>query len=177
MPGQAKTRLIPALGADGAAHLHRRLAERALTVLRETGMHVEVRAAGAPLQAFRDWLGDVDVAGQGEGDLGARMARAMPAIVVGSDVPGMTAAHVLAAADLLTRHDVVVGPADDGGYWLIGMRRLVPELFESMPWGTPAVFAETRRRAQALGIDIAEADTLADLDTPEDLLKWPELLP
>lgn len=173
-PGKAKTRLIPALGADRAAAVHRRLTERALAAVAATGLAFEVRTTGAPLAAFRGWLGDLDFVDQGDGDLGARMARAVPGIVVGSDVPDMTAAHLLRAADLLARRDVVVGPAEDGGYWLVGMRRRVPELFDAMPWGTNAVLAETRRRAALHGIDLAETDTLADLDTPADLARWPE---
>jgi rSAM/selenodomain-associated transferase 1 len=178
-PGKAKTRLIPALGAEGAAALHRRLAERALGTLQHCGLPVEVRTTGAPVDAFERWLGPRHFIDQGDGDLGARLSAVFndgPALIVGSDVPAMTAAHVMAAAVLLAGHDIVLGPASDGGYWLIGLKGPAPALFADMPWGTAAVFAETQARAQRLGLDLGLADTLDDLDTPDDLARWPELL-
>jgi hypothetical protein len=183
-PGAAKTRLIPALGPERAAALHARLTERAVAALRECARPVEVWTTGAPASAFREWLSflrcgeDLLFRDQGSGDLGARMLRAVgagPAIIVGSDVPGMTAAHVARATALLESHDAVFGPARDGGYWLVGMRRPLPALFADMPWGTGAVLAETQQRARSHGIAIALADTLDDLDTPDDLARWPEL--
>ena len=178
-PGAAKTRLIPAVGPEGAAAVHRRLTERTLATLDATGLQVEVWTTGADTARFADWLGARCFRRQVEGDLGMRMLGAMgngPAIIVGSDVPGLTVAHVAKAAALLAAHDAVFGPAGDGGYWLVGMRRPLPALFEAIPWGTGAVMAETRRRAAALGLDIAEVDQLDDLDTPDDLARWPELI-
>jgi rSAM/selenodomain-associated transferase 1 len=177
-PGLAKTRLIPLLGADGAARLHKRLTERAVAEAQATGLRLQVRTTGAPPEAF-GWLGDLDFVDQGEGDLGARMARVFaegPAMVVGSDIPGMTAAHLLRAATLHERHELVLGPAEDGGYWLIAMKRLLPELFAGIAWGASEVLAETRRRARLLRVHSADADTLRDLDMPYDLAAWPELL-
>lgn len=177
-PGRAKTRLIPALGAEGAARLHRRLTERTLATLRATGLPVEVRTTGAPASAFRYWLGDISCTAQGRGHLGARMRRAAaeaPAILVGADVPDLEARHLIAAAEALTRSPVVIGPAVDGGYYLIGVREPMPWLFAPMAWGTDVVRAETLARLAKRGIEPAMLEPLSDLDTPEDLIQWPSL--
>ena len=112
-PGQVKTRLIPALGAAGAAALHRRLTETILATLRSTGLAVELWVTGAPAEAFAAWLGaDVPIRPQGAGDLGARMDRALrpaPAILVGSDLPTLAASHIAAAAALLADGRVALG--------------------------------------------------------------------
>ncbi|WP_211257528.1 TIGR04282 family arsenosugar biosynthesis glycosyltransferase [Muricoccus aerilatus] len=178
-PGRAKTRLIPTLGAEGAAALHRRLTERALSALRASGLPFELRHTGAAPEAFRAWLGEeVPLAEQGEGDLGARMAWAAadaPAILVGADLPDLLPRHLIAAAAALESHPAVIGPAEDGGYWLLGLREPMPSLFEPMAWGTETVFAETMTRFAAGGVTPALLETLADLDRPEDLARWPEL--
>ena len=176
-PGRAKTRLIPALGADGAAALHRRLTERTLTTLTSTGFPVELRSTGASTAAFRHWLGDIAVVAQGRGHLGQRMGRAAvpPAILVGADIPGLTADHIWRAADLLADHPVVIGPAHDGGYYLIGVSAPAPWLFAPMAWGTETVFATTLGRCAARHVDPAILPALADLDRPEDLGEWSDL--
>jgi rSAM/selenodomain-associated transferase 1 len=180
-PGRAKTRLIPALGAAGAAALHRCMTERTLATLRATGLPIEVWVTGAPLAAFAEWLGGgTTLRQQGEGDLGARMARALaatPAIIVGADLPALTPAHVAAAAGLLTAGKVALGPAEDGGYYLLGLPAPAPFLFGAMEWGTAAVLAETMRRLDAHGRVFGTLPTLADLDRPEDLARFPGLLP
>ncbi len=178
--GLAKTRLIPALGADGAAALHRRLTERALGTMRASGLPLEVRTTGGTTDAFAAWLGrDVALVEQGEGDLGARMARAAassPVVLLGADVPDLSVRHVAAAAAALAGGaEVVIGPAEDGGYYLLGLPAPLPWLFEDMPWGTEAVLALTLQRLAGRGIVPALLDTLADLDRPEDLPRWPEL--
>jgi rSAM/selenodomain-associated transferase 1 len=177
-PGRAKTRLIPALGAAGAAALHRRLTERALAEIRATGLPHELRATGASAAAFRRWLGDVEVVPQGRGHLGARMRRAVeqgPAILVGADIPDLSAGLLCAAAEALATHPAVIGPAEDGGYWLIGLAAPVPGLFAPMAWGSDSVFAETMARFARAGIAPAQLPMLADLDRPEDLARWPGL--
>ncbi|MBB5695330.1 TIGR04282 family arsenosugar biosynthesis glycosyltransferase [Muricoccus pecuniae] len=177
--GRAKTRLIPALGPEGAAALHRRLTERALEVLRASGLPFELRHTGAAPEAFHEWLGaDVPLAEQGEGDLGERMARAAaepPVILVGSDLPDLSPGHLHAAAAALQSHRAVIGPAEDGGYWLLGLREPMPFLFEPMEWGTEVVFAETMARFASKGVRPSLLGRLADLDRPEDLARWPEL--
>lgn len=177
-PGRAKTRLIPALGASGAAELHRRLTERTLTQVRAARLPYEVRATGAPPEDFARWLGTPNVVDQGDGDLGARMQRAaapFPTIFIGADAPDLSALHLTDAAAALCEHDVAVGPAEDGGYWLLGLARPVAGLFDEMPWGTDRVLAMTRARLRAAGMTVAMLPCLADLDRPEDLRRWPEL--
>lgn len=181
-PGRAKTRLIASLGPDGAAALHRRLTEQTLATLRDSGLAVEVRVTGAPLGAFRDWLGQgVVLVAQGEGDLGARMARATarpPAILVGADVPDLAVRHLRAASEALGGGaPVVIGPAEDGGYYLLGLATPMPFLFEEMPWGMSDVLDITLGRLAARGITPVLLDPLADLDRPEDLPRWPALCP
>ena len=170
--GKAKTRLIPALGAQGAADLHRRLTERTVATVRAAGLHLEIRSTGADTAAFRDWLGVADVVDQGEGDLGERLARAaqaLPVMLLGADIPGLLPHHLTAAAVALADNPAVIGPAADGGYWLLGLATPIPAAFESIDWGTSSVFAATLARLHA-GTPVLE--TLADLDTPADLADW-----
>ncbi len=179
-PGRAKTRLIPALGAAGAAALHRRLTERTLATLRATGLPVEVWGTGAPAEAFAAWLGEATaIRMQDGGDLGRRMARALdpaPAVVVGSDLPGLAPSHIMAAARLLAEGSVALGPAEDGGYYLIGLTAPAPFLFDAMTWSTDQVLAETLRRLQADGRPYGLLPRLADLDRPADLARFPGLV-
>jgi len=178
-PGRVKTRLIPALGPERAAALHSRLTERALDMLRSAGLPFELRVTGASLARFRAWLGEaVPLTDQGEGDLGARLARAArppPAILVGADIPDLAPFHLHAAAAALRSHPAVIGPATDGGYYLLGLCEPTAFLFDAMPWGTDAVFAITTRRLARHGITPALLEPLSDLDRPEDLARWPDL--
>lgn len=178
-PGAAKTRLIPALCADGAARLHRRLTERTLATMRASGLPIELRVTGAAEAEFRAWIGDdVAIVDQGPGDLGDRLARAAadpPVIFLGADAPHLTADHIRQAVAALEWSPVTIGPAEDGGYYLLGLAGAVPDIFGAMPWGSDAVLAETIRRLETAGIEPALLETLADLDRPEDLARWPEL--
>ena len=177
VPGQAKTRLIPALGAEGAARLHRLLVERTLATIRASGLSFAVHCTGAPLADFAQWLGaDVQLVDQGEGDLGARLARvAAPAILLGADVPDLHASHLSAAAAAMAAGETVIGPAEDGGYYLLGFSQPVPFLFSAMPWGTAGVLDETLARLRQRHIAPRLLDMLADCDLPEDLARWPDL--
>lgn len=178
-PGRAKTRLVPALGAAGAAMLHRRLTERTLAAARASGLAIEVRTTGASLSAFADWLGDdIHFADQGEGDLGERLKRAAsptPVLFIGSDLPDLTAGHLVHAAARMRTSPVVLGPADDGGYWALGLTEPCDDLFDAMPWGTDRVLEITLARLREKGIDPGLLPMLADCDRPEDLARWPEL--
>ena len=179
-PGRAKTRLIPVVGTVAAAALHRRLTERALGAMRDSGLPMEVRATGAPLPQFREWLGEGPVlVDQGDGDLGVRLLRAAepPIILIGADIPDLSAAGLQAAAAALRDAPAVIGPAEDGGYYLLGLRTPMPFLFEAMPWGTDLVFTITRERLACRGVVPALLPMLADLDRPEDLARWPGLMP
>jgi rSAM/selenodomain-associated transferase 1 len=180
-PGLAKTRLIPALGREGAALLQARLIARALaTACAASTGPVTLWAAPEPadfgelVQKF-----PIEVTRQADGDLGARMHAAFaarcPAIVIGSDCPALTPEHLRSAADDLRNGTAaLVIPAEDGGYVLIALRRPEPGLFADMPWGTAKVMEETRRRAAALGIALHEQAALWDVDLPEDLERMRE---
>ncbi len=173
-PGQAKTRLIPALGDQGAAALHRLLVGRTLAAARASGLPFEVRTTGGDER----WLGPVAAVDQGEGDLGARLARAgppYPTLFIGADAPDLTGDHLRAAAAALQESDAAIGPAEDGGYWLLGLARAVSGVFGGVDWGTDAVFAQTIDRLAKAGIDPVILPTLADCDRPEDLARWPDL--
>lgn len=179
--GQCKTRLIPAVGAEGAAQIHRRLCERTIGLLRQTGAPVVVASTDAPISAFEEWLGtDLTFTPQVEGDLSQRLLAFVdqaPAIFFGADTPDLTIEIVQAAIDGLARNEVVIGPAEDGGYYLIGMRSPQPALLTDMPWSTSEVFPETVHRLRQLRIEPLLLKTLSDCDRPADLTRWPDLKP
>lgn len=177
-PGKAKTRLAPLLGEAGAAQLHRRLVERTLATVRASGLPFALWATGAAHAEFADWLGaDVPLIAQGDGDLGARLARVpAPAILLGADVPGLKVAHLRAAAAALEEMPLVIGPARDGGYYLLGFKEEMPFLWSEMPWGTERVLNDTETRLKAREVPYRLLEPLDDCDRPEDLANWPELL-
>ena len=181
--GTTKTRLIPALGPKGAADLQRSMTEHTLARLRRLGSNsIEVRYDGAHRSVMRDWLGQEFVLrSQGEGNLGRRLARAVHdaflariarVVVVGTDCPQLKVTHILEALDALREHALVIGPARDGGYYLIGLNRDVPELFQGIEWGTDRVLEQTLVRARELGLESKLLETLDDIDDPEDLPIW-----
>ena len=183
--GRVKTRLIPTLGAEGAAGLARRLLDATLAQARAAGLG-EIELCCAPDTTHAAFVaqrerGSVVLSTQGEGDLGARMhhaflrglAQAPQVIVIGTDVPALDAAYLQAADEALSGCDGVLGPAADGGYALIGLRRPAPRLFEQMPWSTGQVLAITRERIAECGLRHAELATLFDIDEPADLAHLP----
>jgi len=183
-PGAVKTRLISALGADGAAALHARLIEHTVdtacaAAIGPATLWVTPAAPHACFTALASRF-QIVLAAQPDGDLGARMlaaceAAAGPAIVIGSDCPALTPSHLRAAADVLRAgSDVVVIPAEDGGYVLIGSRQPQPNLFAGMTWSTDQVMAQTRRRLVQTGLTWRELPSLWDLDRPEDLARLRE---
>lgn len=183
--GYAKTRLIPALGAEGAAHLAQRLLDHALVQARAAGFGaVELCCAPDALHsAFsaQALQGGVVLTPQGEGDLGARMQRAFErglasatnVILIGTDAPALDAAGLRVAAAALESSDAVLTPAADGGYALLGLRQAVPRLFECMPWSTDRVLALTRERLAECGLRHAELPAVHDIDEPADLRHLP----
>jgi uncharacterized protein len=185
LPGFAKTRLIPRLGANGAARLAERLLAHAAAEAHAAALGpVEVWAAPDPSHpAFSRLAGRIACRAQGEGDLGERMARAfdtclggtdaLPMLLIGTDAPGLDRHYLRAAADALANHEAVFGPALDGGYTLVGLRRPAPALFDAMPWSTASVMSETRLRLHRLGLRHAELEPLPDIDEPEDLAALP----
>ncbi len=186
-PGKVKTRLIPALGEAGAAALYRRLVLHAIEAAKGADLGpVELWCAPDASQPFFAECArrpGVSLHPQAEGDLGERMrqafiaalARSARAILVGSDIPALSAQYLRDAdRSLADGYDVVIGPAEDGGYVLIGLKRCDPELFREIPWGGPRVLAETRRRIARLGLRCRELPALWDVDRPEDLDRLPE---
>lgn len=186
VPGRVKTRLIPALGAEGAAALQRRMTCRvlrtALEVEARCGLDLEIRFDGATDAAMSHWLGDdLRYREQGAGDLGERMARAFEdsfregsaaTVLIGADCPGLTADLLATAFDRLTIHPVVLGPATDGGYYLVGLNRAVPEMFQGIAWSTNTVLEDSLRKLEQVGIQPLLLDCLDDIDRPEDLPTW-----
>jgi rSAM/selenodomain-associated transferase 1 len=182
VPGFAKTRLIPDIGAHAAAVLQERLTARAVAaaVAADIGRVTLWCAPDITHRSFRDLR--VALKRQPEGDLGARMLAAfgdVPTLVIGADCPALTPEHLREAAQALDTHDVVMIPAEDGGYVLIGATAPQPALFEGMAWSVPTVLTETRKRIAALGHSVAELATLWDVDTEDDLARmereFPEL--
>ena len=187
-PGAVKTRLIPVLGAEGAAALHARLTEQTLETARAAAL-ARIELHGTP---------DIDdpflrscarrfataLAAQTGADLGARMraafesvlARDPRALLVGSDCPALTARHLRQADEALRDGaDAVFVPCEDGGYALIGLRRVDARLFDRIPWGSATVMADTRDRLAALGWRWRELETLWDVDRPEDYARLTSL--
>ncbi|MGB7746563.1 MAG: TIGR04283 family arsenosugar biosynthesis glycosyltransferase [Verrucomicrobiia bacterium] len=185
-PGCVKTRLIPALGAEGAAALHRRLVLRtlrtALAAGRAADAELEIRFTGGDENAMRHWLGDEGICrAQSEGDLGRRMADAFEdsfregaraTVIIGSDCPELTADLLAAAFDKLSRTSVVFGPARDGGYYLVGLTQPVPQLFRDIHWSTETVLTESVCISREAGFEPTLLTSLSDLDVPGDLYAW-----
>jgi rSAM/selenodomain-associated transferase 1 len=176
--GAVKTRLIPAIGAAAATELHARLIETTLAKAHAVGaadvcLWLAGDAADYAVPAGQAWAPQVGA------DLGARMAhafvvtlaRARACVLIGTDCPALTPAHIRQAFDELARNDAVVIPAEDGGYVLIGLNAPRPELFEGVRWGGPTVFEATQARIAMSGLRAACLPALPDLDTPDDLAR------
>jgi hypothetical protein len=182
-PGRVKTRLIPRLGPEGAARTYRRLAARAAGEARAVARPGLVRIAAIdPPEALGDahgWLGDgFAFEAQDPGDLGDRLASAFAAafaagarrvVVIGTDCPDLTAGGIDRAFRLLDDSEAVLGPAEDGGYYLLGLARPLSEAFAGVPWSTERTAAVTAERIRAAGARISCLPVLRDVDTPEDL--------
>jgi len=191
-PRKTKTRLIPHLGAEGAAQLQKEMTEHTVRQARKTGAEIEIRYTGGSLLQMRDWLGvDLQYTEQGEGDLGERMDRAFSShfnagmqrvVIIGSDCPSNDWRNMEEAFRALKTNECAIGPASDGGYYLIGLCRegaLTPlprarpsatfpaKLFNSIDWGSETVLEETL--AAASGLSIAKLKQLDDVDLPSDI--------
>jgi uncharacterized protein len=178
-PGEAKTRLIPALGPAGAAAVHRTLTERTVALLMGQGCPVEVHVTGAETGRFGEWLGtEAGFVPQANGDLTARLTAALnpaPVLFFGADTPDLSREIVAEAIAALSTHDIVIGPAEDGGYYLLGMAAPHPDLLSGIDWSTERVFAQTMAKCAAVGLSVVVLEMLADCDRPEDLARWPWL--
>lgn len=180
-PGTVKTRLIPLLGAEGAAALHVRLVKHALVTACAASLHrVELHCAPDTIDPFFQFCAShyrTTVRAQSGSDLGARMLAAFKqalheharVLLIGSDCPALTARHLrLAERALHDGADAVFVPCEDGGYAMIGLRRADALLFDGIAWGSENVMAETRTRLRQLGWTWRELETLWDVDRPED---------
>ncbi len=180
-PGRAKTRLIPALGADGAAALARRMLQHTLgQALAVPGVQVELCVT--PGLHDPQWQQvalpeALSVRAQGEGNLGERLACAAQRCVcegarpllVGTDCPALDTRRLQAAANVLDRFDAVIHGTADGGYALLGLNRFDAGIFAGIAWSTPRVFEQTVARVRAGGLSLQIAETLNDIDEPSDL--------
>ena len=179
-PGQTKTRLIPALGPQGAANLHRQFGLNTVAVGAE--FDPEIRYTGGDETLMRDWLGDFPFVAQGDGDLGDRMSRAFAdgfakgpmgscdrIVMIGTDCPGISSTLIQTAFVTLLTADLVLGPATDGGYYLIGLRSFYPQLFKTIVWSTETVLSKTLAIADRNQISYQQLIMLSDIDRPEDL--------
>jgi hypothetical protein len=179
VPGRVKTRLIPALGEEGAARLAARMLQDTVReAIKVEAAEVELCAEPAPEHA--DWQGllpPVRLERQGGGDLGERLARAAErvtgrgqrVIFIGTDCPALTAPRLRQACRELESHDAVIHPTFDGGYALLGLRSYDPSIFAGIEWSTSSVARATMARIAALGWSLHIGETLQDIDEPADL--------
>ena len=180
-PGAVKTRLIPLLGADAAAGLHAKLVKRTLETARAASLKpLELHCAPGvddPFFGFCAGHYGVSLKAQAGSDLGARMLDAFTkafdthgrVLLIGTDCPALTARHLRQAVrSLRDGADAVFAPCEDGGYALIGLRRVDAQLFDGIAWGSDSVMAGTRSRLKQLGWNWSELETLWDIDRPED---------
>jgi rSAM/selenodomain-associated transferase 1 len=190
-PGDTKTRLAPALGFQGAADLQQKMTEHIIFFLKQLkedfDLDVEVRYEGGNADLMKRWLGDgFTYRQQGTGDLGFRMKGFFQdafangsdmAVIVGSDIPGITDALIKNAFDLLCACDMVLGPAKDGGYYLIGLKKrslakTFHHFFDNITWGTDTVLHQTVNIAKNLGVRLCLTQVMEDIDRPQDLFVW-----
>lgn len=183
--GQVKTRLIPLLGAEGAAKLHEKLTLRALETASQARLgKVELWCAPTTRHVFFERCQKrfgVELRAQASGELGQRLShafqtslsRARQVLIIGSDCPALTRAHLRRARRLLRAgHDAVIAPAQDGGYVLIGLKRFSPRLFQNINWGSRQVMRQTRKHLAGRNWRWHKMECLWDVDRPEDYLRF-----
>lgn len=182
--GRVKTRLAAGIGEAPALSAYVSLANLVIGAVRQSARY-SITVAYAPEnggRAMREWLGtSVTLAPQDGGDLGARMAAAIDdalragaerVVIIGTDCPDISATVVEDAFERLETADVVLGPASDGGYYLVGMSRLHAPLFENVPWSTPDTLRITLEHARMLDLSVALLDVQRDIDTADDWRDW-----
>ena len=185
-PGKTKTRLIPALGAEGAAQLQQQMTEHTLNTARKLralgNLTIEIHFTGGSKEQMAQWLGrDLQYVPQVSGELGQKLQSALArafnsncqrVVVIGIDCPDLDRTILSDAFNVLSDRDLVLGSAQDGGYYLIGLNRLFPQLFQSIAWGSDRVLHQTSEIARELKLHFGYLPTLADVDRPEDLIIW-----
>lgn len=179
--GQVKSRLAAGIGALAALRFYRETSARVLQALaQDPRWRTVVATTPARARRSRFWHRALARFDQGPGDLGHRMARAFralppgPAVIVGSDIPAIASRHIRAAFRALGGHDAVIGPARDGGYWLIGLKRSRPfpaRLFAHVRWSSPHALADTRATLPGR-YTVALLETLEDVDDRESYDRW-----
>ncbi len=186
--GTTKTRLIPILGAKGAANLQRKMTEHTLSrmmgLTASGDLTIEIRYDGGNEELMKQWLGsEFEYVLQGDGDLGYRMQRAFEdafksgaaaAVIIGTDIPGLTAVDITKAFAALKQKKIVLGPAKDGGYYLIGLQKnafspAVGDLFAGIKWGEHDVLKKTLNISKQLGLNYSLLKEMDDVDRPEDI--------
>ena len=187
-PGNVKNRLIPVLGKDGAAILQNDMAKHALKTARNfattDGIVLEVHYHGGDERKMEALFGtELCFIPQEGTDLGEKMhtsflraftGGSQRVVLIGTDCPGITTAILRQAFSALEGCDCVIGPSADGGYYLIGLKGPIPEIFRSIPWGTGIVLKHTYEILKGLGLQVVLLDRLPDIDRPEDLSSWHE---
>lgn len=177
--GRVKSRLAKDIGMVGAWQFYRRTLAQVLTPLARDlrwRLWLCVTPDGAVFQD-RVWPVRTSRLTQGTGDLGARMGRAMailppgPVVIIGTDIPGIRSNHVAAAFQALGSYDAVFGPATDGGYWLVGLKRRprLPDAFRQVRWSGPHALHDTERNL--VGLQIAQLEALVDVDDARALIE------
>lgn len=185
LPGHAKTRLIPALGATGAACLQRKMTEQCLqnvAHLQTQNTRIEIHYTGGTQRQMRRWLGhEFTYKQQTPGNLGQRMERAFRnshaagcdhTVIIGTDCLELSGPILEKAFEKLNAHDLVLGPSADGGYYLIGLKKPV-SIFSDIEWGQGSVLADTLRLAEQKSLSCAMLEVLSDVDHPKDLQRVP----
>ncbi len=192
--GRCKRRLAADIGSEAAAHIQQRLSGHTFTVaeaLSQNGeIDLQVAISGVSLRSSQRWLGSLPpcmIVDQGRGTLGARMLRQIhlarqnqghkPVILIGTDLATLTQSDIRHAIASLQEQQLVIGPSDDGGYWLLGIgtalsRSKLDKLFFSVPWGSNKVFEITSSRAQELGLNPHQLVSKNDIDCLADLRLW-----
>ncbi len=180
VPGNVKTRLIPALGEVGAARLAQQMLADTVVHAHAAGLALPELCA-TPNPDHPSWIGHlpagVRLSDQGAGDLGERLAAAAKRVIeggerillIGTDCPALDGKRLAEAAAQLDHHDAVIHPALDGGYVLLGLARTDLSIFHNIAWSTNSVAATTIARIKALGWSLFVGDTLQDIDVPADL--------
>ncbi|MFV2071195.1 MAG: TIGR04282 family arsenosugar biosynthesis glycosyltransferase [Thermoanaerobaculales bacterium] len=175
--GRVKTRLAAGVGDEAAARVYAVLLDHVLEIAADSGARIVLSLAETPSPLWAARLG-VPFEIQRSGDLGERMADAFArrfaegedrVVVVGSDCPGMATRHLRNAAEKLEQAEVILGPATDGGYYLVAQRPPGVDLFSNIPWSSPETVVATRNRLRELGVARAELEELSDVDTETDL--------
>lgn len=180
--GRVKTRLARDVGGVEALRFFRTASAGLIRRIGNDPRWQTVLAL-APDSAVHEggiWPAGIPRIGQGGGDLGARMGRLFhdlppgPVVIVGADIPGIGAEHVAAAFAALGRHDAVLGPAEDGGYWLVGLKRRprVADIFEGVRWSSAETLGDTLKNIRTRKMSVALLEALPDIDTGADYARW-----